>query len=339
MQERRATIRIAQSCRAQYCAAEDLLPRDGQVANISERGAGLLVREQHKAGEHVTVSFNLPGLEEPLTATGTVRWSSSSRQGRWYRLGMEWLPLEEATRNRLHTFLYTAKTPEEPKPSAKTWKLSSNWMVWVSWAVALLTFAAVWYSWIAPLKQQTKALSTQVEQREAIISTLQGRERELAQRQLELKGELENAKSNLAAASQEMMQLDAQSQQASGDAQRLSQEVQLFQQSYARVQAEREQLIQQVMQLEQERLQLRHKLSSLPELQVAIREAIDARRLEQRETRRTQRAQWLQSLGQATDGPDTEIREQDNRGYIIKDGKPTVTRSTVWIRVKEPEAR
>ncbi len=337
MQERRTTIRIAQNSRAQYCAADDLLPRDGQVNDLSERGAGLLVREQHKPGEHVTVSFNLPGQEEPLTATGTVRWSSSSRQGRWYRLGMEWLPLEETTRGRLHTFLYSAKAPAPVKPKAKAWK-PSNRIVLFSWVVALLVLASAWYGWISPLKQETKVLNTEVQQREAIISTLQDRERELAQRQLELKTELDRAKINLAAASQEMMQMDTQSQQVAGDAQRLTQEVQLFQQSYAKVKEEREQLIQQVLQLEQERLQLRRKLSSLPELQVAIKEAIEVRKQQQRESRHVQRAQWLQSFAQSGQS-DTEIREQDNRGYIIKDGKPTVNRSTVWIRVKEPEAK
>lgn len=341
MQERRSTIRIAQNCRVQYCAAEDLLPRDGHVANISERGVGLLVREQHKVGDHVTVSFNLPGLEEALTATGAVRWSSSLRQGRWYRLGMEWLPLEESTRNRLHAFLNTQAKPEaaEPQPKASGQRFSFNWLVWLAWVVALLTLAALWYSWIAPLKRQAQALNTEVEQREAIITTLQQRERELAQRQLQLKGELQTAQSHLATASEEIAQLDVQSRQAAGDAQRLSQEVQLFQQSYARVQSEREQLIQQVLQLEQERLQLKRKLSSVPELQLAIREAIDARKQAQREARRIQRSQWLQAFGQTGRLTDTEIREQDNRGYIIKDGKPTVTRSTVWIRVRDPEAK
>ena len=102
MQERRSTIRIEYPARAQYCPSEDLIPRDGRMTNLSERGANLLARETHRLGERITVSFPLPEEEEPLTVTGVVRWSDPTAQrGRWHATGIEWLPLGETASHRL----------------------------------------------------------------------------------------------------------------------------------------------------------------------------------------------------------------------------------------------
>ncbi len=91
MQERRTTIRIGQQCRTQYCSSEDLLPRDGRITDLSERGVGLLVREAHRIGEVLTVGFSLPGDRTTLTATGVVRWSNPPQKGRWYPVGLDWI--------------------------------------------------------------------------------------------------------------------------------------------------------------------------------------------------------------------------------------------------------
>src|SRR3989338_4726715 len=114
MQERRTTIRVDRLCRAQYCPADDLIPRDGRLTNLSERGAGLLAHETHRLGARLTVSFSLPEEEEPLTATGVVHWSDArARHGQWYPLGLEWLPMEETARHRLYTFL-SRRTQDRP---------------------------------------------------------------------------------------------------------------------------------------------------------------------------------------------------------------------------------
>ena len=330
MQERRTTVRVAYPCRAQYCAADDLLPRDGRMVNLSERGAGLLVHEPRREGEQLTASFSLPGEHDPVTATGVVRWSAPSKTGRWHALGLEWLPLEETTRNRLHTFLYTQKQAPVERGAASR---SSSWWLWGMWAAALIAAGIVIWLWGTTLQRESRRLREGVAQRNAVIVALQQREEQLAHRETVLQQELGTAKAHLASATGEMARLDQQAQWLTGDAQRLTQEVEWFQQSYAQVQQERTQLIQQVVSLEQERLQLVGRLSSLPELHVAIREAIEAHKQAEAEARRTH-VRLLRST-------DAGIRDGDNQGFVVRDGRPTLSRgsgSTMWIRVHEPEA-
>lgn len=337
MQERRTTIRINHACRAQYCATEDLLPRDGRIANVSERGVNVLLREPHKEGEQVTVSFSLPGADDTVTATGSVRWSAPSRKGRWYPVGLEWLPLEETTRNRLQAFLRTQAQVAPARAAAGTRAAAHErspyrWIVLVAWLAIVGVASAVAYSWVTRLQEEARQLEAEVAQRNVLIAELTEREQRLAKREKWLQRELNTTKTHLATAAQEVARLDEQAQHLSGEAQRLNQEVELFQQSYVQVQEERARLIQEVMRLEQEKLQLSRRLSSLPELQLAIREAIESRKKARVEARNV-RIQRLRSV-------DLIIRKGDNQGYVIRDGRPTIglsAGSTLSIRVHEPE--
>ena len=63
---------------------------------------------------------------------------------------------------------------------------------------------------------------------------------------------------------------------------------------------------------------------------LAIRDAVESRkqaqqaeRLAMLKARRDEQERWL---------------AQGNRGYLIRDGRPTIGRSTVWIRVRELES-
>jgi len=334
MQERRTTIRLNHACRAQYCAAEDLLPRDGRIANVSERGASVLARERHREGEQVTVSFALPGTDDTLTATGSVRWAASSRAGRWYPIGLEWLPLEEAIRNRLQAVVRTRAeaAPARPEAGARTVRRERAPYRWIALIAGLALLGAagvVVSSLVTSLQEEARQLEAEVAQRNLVIAELQAREQRLAARERELQREVSTTKAHLATASGEIARLDGQSQQLAGEAQRLSQEVELFQQSYTRVQEERSQLIQEVIRLEQEKLQLSRRLSSLPELQLAIREAI-ASRGQARAEARTVHLQRLRNI-------DSGIREGDNQGYIIRDGRPTANREPTALRIRVHE--
>lgn len=333
MQERRTTVRTRCNYRAQYCAADDLLPRDGQLINISERGAGLLVREPRRAGEQITASFSLPGDNEPLTATGVIRWSLPPVKGRWYPLGLEWLPLEEAARSRLHGFLSQPKAePQRVLPSGAG-KPMPSWVLGTLWVVAVVLVGVVAWLWVGMLSRQAD-LEQDVAQRNVAISALKHREQRLAAREAWLAQELVNAKMNLATAAGELSRLDGQAQDLTTDAQRLNQEVGLFEQSYAKVQQERTGLIQQVMNLEQERLKLVGKLSSLPDLHMAIRNAIEARKAESA----ADSGGFAWSIRRSAD---SAIEEDDNRGFIVRNGQSTLSRrngATMWIKVHEPEA-
>lgn len=340
MQERRTTVRVPYQCRTQYCAAEDLLPRDGRLINVSERGAALLVRESRKAGEQVTASFSLPGSSDTLTATGIVRWSSAAGKGRWHTLGMEWLPLEEASRNRLHAFLQAqpaaaAVAPAAPAAASSVTKTRFAWLPWACWAAVILAGGFALMSWVQSLKQRAEKLESGLAQRNTVITVLQAREQRMAQREKWLRQELVTAKTHLASASGEMAQLDAQVQSLGGDAQRLRQEVDLFQLSYNKVQQERAELIQEVLNLEQERLKLVGKLSSLPELQRAIRETIEAKR----QARRAEWASFFASGRSPRVMTDADISPNDNQGFVVRNGVPTLRRgSSMSIRVLEPQA-
>lgn len=325
MQERRTTVRKALYTRTQYCPSEDLELRDGRIADVSERGVGVLMRERHRGGELVTVGFSLPGDEETLTATGIVRWSGpESPSGAWHRIGLEWLPLEEATRNRLHRYLETATPVPDtsrkglpPMPSVARIAVAA-----VFTAVGLTAWLL--FRWVNNLQDEKFGLETAVEQRDAIIGYL-------GQEGQRLKIELGQARQNLADTAGEVARLDLQAQTFGKEVDRLSQDVQRFESAYLQAREERSELMQKVLVLEQEKADLAKRLNSVDDLKLAIREAIESRK-------QTQQAQRLQLLKARRESQERWL-SQGNRGYLVRDGRPTVNKGTVWIRVHEPEAR
>lgn len=328
MQERRTIIRTQHTCRMQYCPAEDLELRDGRLVNVSERGVGLLAREQHRNGELVTIGFSLPGDGETLTATGTVRWSDPpNRQGRWHSIGLEWLPLEDTTRQRLQQFLdHSARAsipPLERRSFASlAWDILSKLLI-VMGVIGALFAAFFLYLWIRSLQLENHQLERVVEQRDTVIEQLE-------QEETRLTFELETSRTHLADTTAEVARLDQQAQSIGQEAERLSQDVGRFQQSYLQVREEREQLMQRVLDLEQERAELAKRLSSIETLRLAIREAIEMRKEAQQE----QRLLVLKARRAADD----QRLAVGNKGYLVRDGRSTVGGSTVFIRVHEPEA-
>jgi len=325
MQERRTTIRSPHRCRAQYCSSEDLLPRDGQITNLSERGAGLLVREAHRNGELLSVGFSLPGAREPLTATGVVRWADAPRKGRWYPVGVDWLQLEEAARTRLQEFL-TGSTPRPPPhqtfwwggprgPAAPMGRRRTLVMAGVSAGLVAL-------GWMWLLFTENRRLQATAEQRERVIGQLEEEGTRLAL-------ELGAANTQLAETSSEVARLDQETQGLGEQIGRLTTEIDQVKTSYLQVREEREQLMQRVLDIEQERASLASRLSSIPELRRAIEEAIEARK----HARQAERLTRLEGRRSA----DRDLT-QGNRGYLIREGRPTIGLATVWVRVHEPEA-
>ena len=351
MQERRATIRVSCQSRIHYCPSEDLLPRDGRLTNLSERGAGLLTREAHHTGERVTISVPLSQEEEGVTATGLVRWSSPvdlPRRliwGRWHSVGLEWLPLEETTREHLHRFLEETMRLPRAHPSATRIRGRALRRVALLTVVVLgFVAAGLLGLWLLLLGQENRRLHETVQQRTALVRQLEQRERglqqELGTARQELgsvQQELEGAKTQVANTIAEVVRMDQQTQHLEADVERLGQDVAHIQESYVKVREEREQLMQRVLglqeerlRLEQERRQLTHRLSSIPDLRLAIQEAIRARKAEARAQRRL--------LAQARGQTERQAGQEGNRGYLIRESRPALNRSTVWIRVHEPEA-
>ena len=323
MQERRLTIRVPYRSRMQYCSSEDLLPRDGRLTNMSDRGAGLLVRESHRQGEMVSVGFALPEEPEALTATGVVRWSADPGQGHWHAVGLDWLQLDDTTRNRLQRFVAGATPLEPPASTRPQVSINRTTILWTVAVAALLITGIVVAVWLRSLHWENQQLQAIINQRNAVIT-------QLAQEESRLRLELGEAKTHLADTTSEVARLDQQAQGLGEQIQALTVEVNRVQASYTQVHAERAQLIQQVMDLEQERTTLRRRLSSVEELKTAIQEAIDIRKV----AKQVERLAILHAKRQA----EAVAIANGNRGYLIRDGRPTIGHTTVWIRVHDPQA-
>ncbi len=321
MQERRTTIRVPYACRVQYRPAEDLLARDGQLTDLSVRGAGLLTRGAHLPGERLTVHLPLPDSPDGMTATGVVRWSTPThRATRSSRVGLEWLPLEETTRTRLHGFLARRPQPS-PAPGA-----GRRRMFQMCGLAALLlgggVLAVFMWSTARTLKAENDTLQQELAQRSLLIAQLHHKEQGLQQ-------ELTVVKAQFSDTTHEVARLDQHAQDLTQHMERLTQEVALVQEATIKAQHERDALMQQVLGLEQERLSLRRRLASLPELRLAIRETISARKA-------AQRAQRKRLLAAKRAAARLTAPIAGNRGYLIREGRPTIGRGTVWVRVHEP---
>ena len=321
MEERRNTIRLSHHGRAQYCSSEDLIPRDGRLVNVSERGAGLLMREPHRNGEMVTVGFSLPGERVALTATGVVRWSDEPGKGGWHPIGVDWLQLEDTTKNRLQRFIAGAPRPA-PKAVAPKLGRNTRTILLTVGAVFLLFLTAAAALWVRSLQWENRQLQAIVEQRNMVIN-------QLAQEETQVKLELATAQQHLMDTANEVARLDQVAQGFGQQVAQLSGEVGRVQASYDQVRQEREELLQRVMDLETERMLLTRRLSSIDELRLAIHEAIETRKSERQ-------AHWL-SLIRAQRMADAQELADGNRGYMVRDGRPTMSNTTVFIRVHDPE--
>jgi len=176
--------------------------------------------------------------------------------------------------------------------------------------------------WILSLSQKNRSLGEALEQRNAII-------RHIEVREVQLEEELTETRTQLTSATKAVAHVGEQTKELAVEVGRLNGEVEYFQQSYVRIREDREQLIQRVLDLEQERARLARRLSSIPELRLAIREAVEARHTAQRHAR-------LQALRTRQDTL-RRYAADGNQGYLVRNGRPTAGRPTMWIRVHEPE--
>jgi len=304
MQERRTTIRIRHVCRAPYCPGADLLPREGRLTTLSERGAGLLVRDAHQEGDRLTVNVPLPEEPDPLTMTGVVRWSSHPIPNNgWHPVGLEWLPLEESARHRLQQFLLLrarASVPHMEEAAAANAQARRR-VLRRSVILAGFSLLVAGLLWGLSLRGDNQALVATLRQREGTMTQLKRQEALLQQ-------ELGTTKKSLAATTEEIARLDQQAQFLGQAVEQLGQDVDRAHASLREIHEEREQLMQRVLDLTQERTSLMRRVE-IAQREQAIQEAINARR-------------------EASAG---------NQGYVVREDPPA-ERPTLWIRVHDPEA-
>lgn len=324
MQERRTTIRVPHRSRIQYCPSEDLLPRDGELIDLSERGVGLLTSESHPAGESITITLSLPGAEDSMTATGVVRWSAAPTGPRTrHRVGLEWTPLAHTTHQRLHAFFST--TTQATAQAFGPWQvIRQGWARHQLGLIIGLTGGVVFLMagsrWMYVLRQENRQLQMAIQQRNETMH-------QLAQRDAVLQQELRLAKTHLASTSEEVARLDYEAQQMERGMQQLTHDVVQFQQSYRQIKDERNRLAQQVLSLEQQRANSPSLFMSSHELRRVVRETLAAHR----KARRQPHLKEFRAI-------EPQRSSTHNGGYVVRNGQPTTNTSTMWIRVHDPES-
>ena len=273
MQERRATVRTTYCRRTEYCPSEDLIPRDGRIVNLSERGLGLWTGEAHPQGERMTVSFSIPGEDEPVTLTGVVRWSEAGPSRRWYPVGLEWFPLEETIRYRLRTFLSDSAQPVGGSATRQglIQRVSVVFGVFAGFGIAL---------WVGVLQQENRQLATAIEQRNAMIRQLEHRE--------QLWDELTSAKTSLVRSTQDVAQLDQQVGELVQTMGQLNQQVGRFRPLPSARPAPMDPATRQILGLEPPAANVERLVTTFPQLPLVVREALESRLASSRQEERHQ---------------------------------------------------
>ncbi|MBI4597660.1 MAG: PilZ domain-containing protein [Candidatus Omnitrophica bacterium] len=327
MQERRTTVRVPHRGRTHYCPADEA-PKDGQLINLSERGAGVLTREPRQAGERIAIHVSLPSISQPLTAGGVVRWSDPEpRELGWYPAGIEWLPLEETAQQGLHQFLRAA----EHAPAAWLWVLAAKRFAFLAGLVGLAMLMALLMAWGALAHRRNLRLRAVFSEQAKAMDQL-----EIAKASLEQA--LTAATTSLADTVQTVEQLGTQAQTLEQTVEQLRSHVSEVRQSYDQVRGERDQFIQRVVNLERERV------DRIPvrELQLAIREAIERRQLNLFSS-----VPVLSVLKRRTEAPRPPPTPRQppkpapplvgNQGYVMLNGKPTMPATPQRVRVYDPQ--
>lgn len=331
MQERRTTIRIPNSCRVQYCSAEDMFPHDGRMVNLSERGAAINAREAHREGDQLTVGFSLPGEDDLLTFTGHVRWSGQQSRGRnKYPVGLEWLPAGPTARHRLLAFLHD----QTPKISAKQITRGSirDWRKNVSIkrlvARIVFTFGAIIMTYLA---MQTLSLNRDIGKFAMVVQEQNAMMRHLEDQREQLQRTLLVTQGHLGVAAEEMVRLNISSKQFDQEVHRLHDELAVVELSFAKLQTDRVDLIQMVVDLEWQRMKLEQLLAKVPELRRAIRASIEGRIIGGKPI-----PSFLQPPTQSSV---LNYSNNGNQGFLLRNGASTTTQEvpSMQIRVHEPQ--
>ncbi len=329
MQEKRNNIRYTHTDRAQYCPANDLLPRDGRITDVSERGVCLLVQEPHKEGERVTVSFSLPENEDPLTATGVTRWTSAKPvHGRWFPMGIEWLPFEETTRERMRAYLKQREPDPAPAPERKRRSRMDETpldrMIPSALAIFGLIASVLLAVWSRHLQQQTHLLALMVRERNAAIGALEGQA-------VELKGNLEQTRAGLALTLDEVARLDRQGEYFATQVDKLGDNLESIRVEYARLRddyaqmtLERAELVRQMKASDQERNELTRRLTSVPDLRQALRDVSQV----SRGTTRTLQLPGATAKTQNSTTPSGGGWIQVHEPEVLSSPDPSITPST-----------
>ncbi len=108
--ERRKFMRIATEMQAEYWAkGPSMATGHGQVRDFSREGLGILLPKPVGRGEHVDLTFKVPGDNVPILATAEVTWTETSQgQGEGtVDAGLRILSIKPLDLARLLDFVYS----------------------------------------------------------------------------------------------------------------------------------------------------------------------------------------------------------------------------------------
>ena len=330
MRERRATVRVSCFLPAEYRLSDGTVTASGQVTNLSIQGLGLLTSQPLPPGNRLAARLALPDDGESLEIDGLIRWSvdSPARDGRYFS-GVEFERLDETTRFCLQAFV-TDQTQRGGRSRGRVGRTIARLrrtipsrVIRVSGLLLGVLLIAGLSLWILMLRRKNEQLVQDVAERTMLIAQLEARQQQLQERLAQTGLQALNSAA-------EVERLQSQTAHLETQVGWLSQNLHDLKGAYERVRIERTQLAEEVGQLEAQQAELTRRLGSVPDLQQAMREAVHVRRQQRRQA-------WLAWLAQRHQR-DRAVTQQDNRGYVVYGGAPTLTSAShLSIRVLNPE--
>ena len=106
--ERRKFMRIATNLEAGYWAkGPSMNTGQGEVFNFSREGVGIVLPADVEPGEHVDLTFKVPGDNIPIFATTTVAWRYPSKKESRFGVGLRFHSIKPLDLARLLDFVYS----------------------------------------------------------------------------------------------------------------------------------------------------------------------------------------------------------------------------------------
>ena len=194
---------------------------------------------------------------------------------------------------------------------------------WIILLFAALTFASLWRTvYIEREKQRVKHAYDEAQQMVA----------ELERQRSQLSGEVDTARKTITGQADELNGLQSQLKSVQDRLDKTVADLASLQREHEQLQQHDESLTSQVGALQAQKQQLEVKLSSLKELRLAIRDV-------KRKMRDERWAAWrahIEGLKKA----DQERLASGNRGYVIREGTPTLgSETTLRVHVLQPQSQ
>ena len=106
--ERRRFMRIATSLEAEYWAkGPSMMSGQAQVRDFSRQGVGILLPQPVGRGEHLDLTFKVPGDNVPIFATAKVTWAEPAKGRTGIGAGLQLLSIKPLDLARMLDFVYS----------------------------------------------------------------------------------------------------------------------------------------------------------------------------------------------------------------------------------------